>query len=99
MRSDIQECLASCGISAQDYNDLIRALFQAAPKELRAHAVKRYTGRGYPVATTTVKRAFAGVTIVAEDRGSVYVVWVTRTDEEGRTAEMVKFAEFPWGQI
>jgi hypothetical protein len=72
----IQEAWANCGISPKDYDDLIRGLFLAAPKELSAHVVKKLDSRGYPLATTELTRAFDGSKVVAEDRGPVYAVWV-----------------------
>ena len=94
--STIEASLAACQISLKDYNNVIRALFIAAQKDQEVHPVRKVDSRGYPVAKAGVVRVFDGATLVAEDRGSVYAVWVNRIDEKGQTEEVVDFAEFPW---
>lgn len=94
--SSIKESLAVCKISLKDYNDVIQALFLAAPKDQKSHTIKKFNSRGCPVVNAGVMRVFDGATIVAEDRGSVYAVWVNRTDEKGQTEEVLSFAELPW---
>jgi len=95
---NLREWLEACGISPEDYDDLIQALFLAAPKDPAAHAVTRLDTRGSPLPITVVGRFFDSATVFAEDRGAVYAVWVSRIDRERATEEVVGFAEFPWGQ-
>lgn len=94
--SSIKESLKACKISLKDYDDLIQALVLAGSKDREAHAIKKIDSRGCPVANAGVMRVFEGATIVAEDRGSVYAVWINRINEKGQTEEVVCFAEFPW---
>lgn len=99
MTPNIEECLRVCGISIEDYRDIILALFQAAPKGAAAHASKKVDSRGSPIAYATVSRNFERLTIVAEDRGSVYAVWINRIREDGSLMEVLEFGEFQWGAL
>lgn len=94
----IRECLEDCRISAQEYADVIQALFQAAPRDPEAHRTTRCDTMGSPISNATVSRSFEGAKLIAEDRGSVYTVWIMRTRPEGSGEEVVVIAEFPWGQ-
>ena len=94
----IQESLAVCGISNSEYQDVIQALYLAAPKDPAVHAETIFDRKGSPISYTSVSRFFEGATLIAEDRGAVYAVWVNRTDEAGGTTQMVGFAQFPWDQ-
>ena len=94
----IRECLEGCGISAQEYRDVILGLFQAASTDPEDHRLKRYDNRGSPISHSSVSRNFEGVRVIAEDRGPVYAVWIVRTRPEATIEEVVGFAEFPWGQ-
>jgi len=93
----IQESLEVCGISNAEYQDVIEALYLAAPKDPAVHAETRFDRKGSPISYTSVSRFFDGATLIAEDRGAVYAVWVNRTDEARGTTQMVCFAEFSWG--
>lgn len=96
--TDIMQCIEACGISPEDYDDLIQALFLAAPKDPSAHAETKFDSKGSPISTTSVSRSFDGVALVAEERGAVYAVWVNKIDEKGGTNKVVGFALLPWGQ-
>lgn len=96
LTSGIKESLAACRISLEDYNDVIQALFLAAPKDQESHTSKKADSRGFPVVNAGVMRVFDGATIVAEDRGSVYAVWINRTNKKGQTEEVLGFVELPW---
>lgn len=96
--TNIRDCLKSYGINSQDYDDLISALFLAAPKEPGAHDEVKLDRKESPISTTFVSRIFKGMSLTAEDRGAVYAVWVSRIDEEWGTKEVVGFAQLPWGQ-
>ena len=95
----IEECLRAWGVSLQDYQDVILALFQAAPKNRAAHVLMKFDRWGNPIPNATVSRDFGGLTILAEDRGAVYAVWVKRTQRDGSLEAVLAFAEFPWGKI
>lgn len=94
----IQESLAVCGISDSEYQDVIQALYLAAPKDPAVHAETRFDRKGSPIFYTSVSRFFDGATLIAEDRGAVYAVWVNMIDEHSGTTQMVGFAQFPWGE-
>lgn len=96
--SDIRDCLNTYGISSRDYHDLIYALFMAAPKEPAAHAEFKLDRQGSPISSTFVSRVFNGTVLAAEDRGTVYAVWVSRINDQLGTKEIVGFAQIPWGQ-
>jgi hypothetical protein len=96
--SHIKEVLAACGISVEDYDDLIQALFLAAPKDPKAHTMVKKDIRGYPMAQTSVSKFFGDVIVNADDRGPVYAVWVRKFDENRVTAEVIGFTEIQWGQ-
>ena len=95
----IERCLRQCEIDIEEYRDVIRALFQAAPKDRARLSVKNFDSKGSPLANASVSRNFHGVNIAAEDRGPMYAVWVTRIGEESGLQDVLQFAEFPWGQI
>jgi hypothetical protein len=61
-----------------------------------AHAVRKVDKRGFSLATAEVSRVFNGAKVVAEDRGTVYAVWVSKINDGGRV-EVIGFAELPWG--
>lgn len=96
--SNITDSLNACGISSEDYRDLIDALYMAAPKEPAAHADVKFDRKDTPISTTLVSRIFDGAILTAEERGAVYAVWVRKIDKERGTKEVVGFAQFAWGQ-
>jgi len=93
----IEEPLKGLAIGIEDYRDVIRALFQAGPKDKAARTATKLDAHGTPITLAAVERSFNGLTIVAEDRGSVYVVWVTKTREDGSLDEVLELAQFPLG--
>ncbi len=94
----IQDCLSACGIRSRDYADLIQALSLATSKDPIKHSKTKFDRAGYPLAIASVTRVFDGFTVVAEDRGTEYAVWVTKTGKNGTTEEVIGFAEFSWGR-
>ena len=91
--------IRSWGLSVEDYRDVITGLFRVAPKDEELRADVLYDAQKYPVALAIVERRFNGVSIVAEDRGALYAVWIERTQEDGALNEVVWFGEFTWGEI
>ena len=75
---------------------MILGLFKASSRDSSPQISKQLVGGGNPISWPTVTRDFAGITIVAEDRGPVYAVWLKRTDRGA--GEVLEFAEIPWGE-
>jgi len=94
--ANLRACLDACGISQQHYCDLIRALVEATSHDPAAHVVTRCDKEGYPIAIAGLLRVFDDITVIIEDRGASYAVWVKRTDAKGGTVKVLSFAEFPW---
>ena len=96
--TNVGEALEWAGINQSDYAAVIGALFQAAPSDSSARLNRRLDRLGSPVANAYISRKFDGFSLVAEDRGPTYAVWVIEGGG-GPQSMVVFFAEFPWGQL
>ncbi len=96
IESALECCLRSCGISLQDYTDLTDALARISRRSHAADTSYRYDNTGVAFPYASISRMFDRCTIVAEDRGPVYAVWVKSTHADGGLREVLFFAELAW---
>lgn len=98
-REGIVESLVVWGIPRDAYEDMIRGLFIAAGKDRAPGVAQAAKWAGRAGRPTTVMRTFRWVRVVAEDRGSVYAVWISRINDKGVTQGVIQFAEIPWEEF
>ncbi len=96
IESALDRCLRSCGINLQDYYDLTDALVRISRRGHAADISYRYDKTGLAFSYASISRMFDSFTVVAEDRGPVYAVWVKSTYADGGLREVLFFDEFAW---
>ena len=97
MKVNLDECLASCGLSYEYYGNFIKALSQISWKDLPHEATKPIGGNRYPPVNAMIRSVFRDCAMVAEDRGPVYALWISRIGNDGTLQKLLFFDEFAWG--